>query len=172
MAVIALVPLFPTPYSPTNVADAPAGYVQAIQALHLPSSATVLIVPIPNGGVTRPMRWYAEHGLPQHMIGGDFIDAAAQGRVSRSGRVAETVVGQYLNALWEKIPNPGPAPTEAQVRAQMAAWMPAGIVADAPPDTAIGQYLLKIFGPPTARYGRCLAWLTGPSGMPLHAPAG
>ena len=172
VAVVALVPLFPTPYAPTNVANVPAGYVQAIRSLHLPSSATVLIVPIPNGGVTRPMRWYAEHGLPRHMIGGDFIDAAAKGRISRSGRTAETVVGQYLNALWEKLSNPGPAPTEAQVRAQMAAWHAAGIVADAPPDTAIGQYLLKIFGPPTERYGRCLAWLTGPSGMPRHAPAG
>jgi hypothetical protein len=172
VAVVALLPLFPLPYSPTTVAMAPAGYVQAIQSLHLSKNATVLIVPIPNGGVTRPMRWYAEHALPQHMIGGDFIDAAAKGRESRSGRAAETVVGQYLNSLWVKAANPSPPPTEAQVRAQMAAWKPAGVVADALPSTPIGKYLLKIFGPPTARFGRCLVWLTGPSGMPLHAPSG
>jgi hypothetical protein len=172
VVAIALVPLFPIPYTPAKVANTPTGYVQAIQALHLPGSATVLIVPVPSGGVTRPMRWYAEHGLPQQMVGGDFIDAAAKGRTSRSGRAGETIVSQYLNSLWVKNPHPGPAPTEAQIRAQMAAWKPAGIVADAPPTTAIGQYLLKIFGPPTVRYGRCLAWLTGPSGMPLHAPSG
>jgi hypothetical protein len=171
IAVVALLPLFPIPYSPAKVATTPAGYVQAIQSLHLPNSATVLIVPIPNGGVTRPMRWYAEHGLPEHMIGGDFIDAAAKGRISRSGRAAETPLSQYLNALWVKDANPGPAPTEAQVRAQMAAWKPAGIVADALPSTPIGKYLYKIFGPPNYRFGRSLAWLTGPDGMPLNAPA-
>jgi hypothetical protein len=52
----------------------------------------------------------------------------------------------------------------------MAAWKPAGIVADALPSTPIGAYLFKIFGPPTHRFGRSLAWLTGPSGMPLNAP--
>jgi hypothetical protein len=170
VAVVALLPLFPIPYSPAKVANTPSGYVQAIQSLHLPGNATVLMVPIPNGGVTRPMRWYAEHGLPQSMIGGDFIDAAAKGRISRSGRAGETLLSQYLNALWVKDGNPGPAPTEAQVRAQMAAWKPAGIVADALPSTPIGAYLFKIFGPPTHRFGRSLAWLTGPSGMPLNAP--
>jgi hypothetical protein len=171
VAVLALVPLFPIPYAPAKVEVTPAGYVQAIQSLHLPSDATVLVVPVPNGGVTRPMRWYAEHGLPQHMIGGDFIDAAAKGRTSRSGRAGETVLTRYLNALWEKVAKPGPPLTEAQVRSQMAAWKPAGIVADALPGTAIGDYLLKVLGPPAGQYGRFMVWRTGPSGMPPHAPA-
>jgi hypothetical protein len=172
VVVVALLPLVPVPYSPTTVATTPAGYVPAIQSLNLRGNATVLIVPVPNGGVTRPMRWYAVHALPQHMVGGDFIDAAAKGRSSRSGRAAETALGLYLDALWVKARNPGPPPTQAQVLAQMAAWRPAGIVADAPPSTPIGKYLLTIFGPPTGRFGRFLTWLTGPSGMPLHAPAG
>ena len=165
VAVIALLPLFPVPYAPGVVGAAPGGYVSAIESLHLSDNATVLVVPVPNGGVTWPMRWYADKGLPAHMIGGDFIDASAKGRKSRSGRAGETPFTMYLDALWDKVDDAGPGPSMAAIQAQMAAWKPAGIVAYSSPTSPLGSYLLKIFGKPTAQYGNVMAWKTNSSWM-------
>ena len=163
--MIALLPLFPVPYAPGVVGSAPGGYVSAIESLHLSDNATVLVVPVPNGGVTWPMRWYADKGLPAHMIGGDFIDASAKGRTSRSGRAGETPFTKYLDALWDKADDAGPGPSTAAIQAQMAAWKPAGIVAYSSPTSPLGSYLLKIFGKPTAQYGNVMAWKTNSSWM-------
>jgi hypothetical protein len=165
IAAIALLPLVPVPYSPAQVARVPAGYAGTFSRLKLPANATVLVVPVPNGGLTRPMRWYADRGLPAQMIGGDFIDASAKGRASRSGRSGETALSKYLDALWVGSPNPGPPPTQAQIRAQMAAWKPAAIVADALGSTPLGQFLIKEFGKPTIYDHRFIAWRLSKSGM-------
>jgi hypothetical protein len=165
VAVIALLPLFPAPYAPDVTVPIPSGYVGAISKLHLAADATVLLVPVPNGAVTTPMRWYADTGLPQHMIGGDFIDAAAHGRRSRSGRSGETPLSNYLDNLWSLVPDPGPGPTLAQIRTQMAEWKPAAIVADTSPTSPLGAYLLRVFGPPTIQYEKVMAWKTDSSWM-------
>jgi hypothetical protein len=165
VAVIALLPLLPAPYAPDAPAPVPSGYVGAISKLHLPANATVLFVPVPNGAVTMPLRWYAETGLPQHMIGGDFIDATADGRRSRSGRSGETPLTNYLDNLFSLVPDIGPGPTLAQITTQMSEWKPAAIVADASPTSPLGAYLLKIFGPPTIQYEKVMAWKTNSSWM-------
>jgi hypothetical protein len=165
IAAVALVPLFPAPYTPVSVAQVPTGYTAAIDRLHLAKDAEVLVVPVPNGGLTRPMRWYADTGIPQVMIGGDFIDASVKGHQSRSGRAGKTLFGDYLNQLWTNTPNPGPVPTMAQVRAQMAAWKPAAIVANIAETTPLGKYLIEVFGLPTIHDGQTLAWRLSPSGM-------
>jgi len=164
VAVIALLPLFPVPYAPGVVGTAPGGYSRAIERLNLPANATMLVVPVPNGGVTWPMRWYAAKGLPAHMIGGDFIDASAKGRTSRSGRAAETEFTTYLDALWDRR-NAGPGPSLAAIKAQMAAWKPAGIVAYSSPTSPLGSYLIKVFGTPTVKVGNVMAWKTDSSWM-------
>jgi hypothetical protein len=165
VAIIAMLPLFPVPYSPGVVGTAPGGYTHAIEKLNLPDSATVLVVPVPNGAVTWPLRWYAAKSLPAHMIGGDFIDASARGRTSRSGRAAETPLTQYLDALWDRSDDAGPGPSLAAIRAQMAAWKPAGIVAYSSPTSPLGAYLIKIFGQPTVLHGSVMAWKTDSSWM-------
>jgi hypothetical protein len=165
IAALALLPLVPLPYSPSRVAIVPGGYVGAIAELRLPADAPVLVVPVPDGSLTRPMRWQADKGVPLEMIGGDFIDASAQGRTSRSGRAGETLLGDYLNDLWKNDGTPTTVPTQAQIRAQMAAWKPAGLVADALPGSPLGKFLIKEFGPPTVRYDRFMAWRLGPSGL-------
>lgn len=171
IAVLALLPLVPVPYSPTQVARVPGGYAGTFTMLKLPTNARVLVVPVPNGALTRPMRWYADRGLPTQMIGGDFIDASAKGSQSRSGRAGQTAVSQYLNALWvasnsanPSLP-PGPPPTRAQVAAQMAAWGPAAIVADTQPTTLLGQFLIKEFGRPNVVDHRFLGWRLSKSGL-------
>jgi hypothetical protein len=165
VAAVALLPLFPAPYAPDASAQIPSGYVGAISKLHLAADATVLLVPVPNGAVTSPMRWYADTGLPRHMVGGDFIDATANGRRSRSGRAGETPLSNYLDNLWSLDPDAGPGPTLPEIRTQMAEWKPAAIVADASPASPLGTYLLKIFGPPTIQYEEVMAWRTNSSWM-------
>jgi hypothetical protein len=167
VAVIALLPLFPIPYTPSVVGQAPRGYVGAIDGLHLPANARFLIVPVPSGSSTWPMRWYSEKAVPQVMIGGDFIDASAKGHKSRSGRAGAggSPLGLYLDALWRNKPQSEPEPTPAQIQAQMAIWKPAGIVADASPTSPLGQFLIRTFGKPTLQDGKFIAWRTSPSGM-------
>lgn len=165
VAVIALLPLFPAPYAPQTAAPIPSGYVGAISKLHLPGNATVLLVPVPNGAVTLPMRWYADTGLPQHMVGGDYIDSTAVGRRSRSGRAGETPLTNYLDNLWSGVLDPGPGPSLPEIRTQMREWKTAGIVAVTSPTTPLGAYLLKIFGPPTIQYEKVMAWRTDSAWM-------
>jgi hypothetical protein len=165
VAVVALLPLFPAPYAPDTTVPVPNGYPAAISRLHLRADATVLLVPVPNGAVTMPMRWYAETGVPQHMVGGDFIDATADGHRSRSGRAGETPLSNYLDNLFSLVPDIGPGPTLAEIRTQMAEWKPAAIVADAAPTSPLGAYLIKIFGAPTIRYNQVMAWKTDSSWM-------
>ncbi len=92
------------------------------------------------------------------MIGGDFIDASAKGRQSRSGRAGETALTGYLDTLWDQASNPGPAPSQAAIMAQMRAWKPAAIVADAVPTSQVGMFLIKEFGQPTVIVHRFMAW--------------
>jgi hypothetical protein len=167
VAVLALLPLVPVPYSPAKANRVPAGYAATWTAMHLAHNARVLVVPVPNGALTNPLRWYADRGYPQQMIGGDFIDASKRGRTSRSGRSAETQLGDYLNSLLG-FPPPAPVvvrqPTQAQVRAQMAVWNPAAIVANTSPDSPLGIFLIKEFGRPTVQEHKWLGWLLSPTG--------
>ena len=167
IAVIAILPLIPTAYSITQVTPVPAGYSRTYTALHLPSNATVLVVPVPNGGVTSPLRWYGDRGVPQKMIGGDFIDASAHGRASRAGRAGITELSTYMNALQastrtQYLP---PEPTRAQIVAQMAAWKPAAMMANTQLASELGQFLVKEFGLPQVQIGSWLGWRLNSSGM-------
>jgi hypothetical protein len=167
IAVIAIVPLIPTSYSMTQVTPVPAGYSRTYTALHLPSNATVLVVPVPNGGVTQPLRWYGDRGVTQQMIGGDFIDASAPGRASRAGRAGITELSTYMNALQtstrtQYLP---PEPTRAQIVAQMAAWKPAAMMANTQLASELGQFLVKEFGLPQVQIGSWLGWRLNSSGM-------
>jgi hypothetical protein len=157
-AAIALLPLFPSPYPPVHVSSVPDGYGRTFAALHLKPDARVLVVPVPNGAQTKAMRWVADTGLPQVMIGGDFIDASAKGRESRSGRAGMTPVSEYFNALWNGVVAPVFVPSQAQIEAQLRAWDPAALVADTGPTSELGLFLIKEFGPPTVEIHRVLGW--------------
>jgi hypothetical protein len=164
IALIALLPLVPTPYGYASVSTPPTGYSGTYTALHLPSDATVLVVPVPNGNLTSPLRWYADTGVPQHIIDGDFIDPSVYGHESRSGRAGQTPLTEYLNAL-EADTTPQTTPTQAQIVAQMAAWKPAAIMADCSIGSELRQFLVREFGPPQVHDGEWLGWRLNSSGM-------
>src|SRR4029077_1746316 len=64
---------------------------------------------------------------------------------------------EYLGALYAGLPG-GRAPSRAQVRADLAYWHPAAIVAVTTANTRLARYLTAEFGPPTIEVGDMLAW--------------
>jgi hypothetical protein len=154
-AVVACLPLIPRPLPAATAMPVPAGWSAAFAALHLPASARVLVVPVPTATLTAPLRWQADTGEPGSVIGGYFIGPAWNGQAYVEGNgVAATA--QYLDWLWGG--PQAPVPSRSQVRADLDNWRPAAVVAVAPPDSALGQYLRRLFGRPSIEVGGVLAW--------------
>jgi hypothetical protein len=181
-AVVALLPLFPTPYGVHNVArPLPYGWRAAYAALHLTGKSPVMLVPYPWASTAYVLRWQAETGVPGTMIGGDFITPGAQGRQARAGRTGETRTSEYINYLanggsgapncqpgWQPL-SPPCRPSVAQVRADMAAKDPAAIMAVITPGTQVWDYVVALFGPPTLHRGKVYGWrLTAGETFPVH----
>jgi hypothetical protein len=155
VAVAACLPLVPLPLPDASPMPVPPGWSATFAALRLPSSARVLVVPVPTATLTAALRWQANTGEPGSIIGGYFIGPAWNGQAYVEGNgVAATA--QYLDWLWGG--PPASAPTASQVRADLANWRPAAVVAVAPLGSALGRYLQRLFGRPSLQFGSVLAW--------------
>jgi hypothetical protein len=157
LAVFALLPLVPAPYGTSSVEPLPAGWQATFTALHLSSKDRVLIAPFPWAATTQVMRWQAETGEPATMVGGDFIAPNQPGRQGRAGRSGMTPTAYYIDDLYTHTVDATP-PTTAQIRADVAAWKPAAVVAVTTPSSPLGKFLVKLFGQPTTRIGQMLGW--------------
>ncbi len=154
-AVAACLPLIPLPLPAATPMPLPAGWSAAFAALRLPENARVLVVPVPTATITAPLRWQADTGEPGSLIGGYFIGPAWNGQAYVEGNgVAATA--QYLDWLWGG--PPAAVPAASQVRADLDNWRPAAVVAVAPLDSGLGQYLERLFGRPSIEVGSVLAW--------------
>ncbi len=158
IAVIALLPIVPTPYETIGTGHVPAGYKATFRALHLPSDARVLLAPFPYAGTSQVMRWQAETGYPATMIGGDFIAPDEPGNVGRAGRAGMTPTSYYIDKLYNPSLGKAVLPSPAQIQASLAAWKPNAVVAVTPPSSPLGQFLIKLFGQPSTQIGRVLGW--------------
>jgi hypothetical protein len=153
VAVLAVLPLIPRPVPVNDVSALPAGWRTAFARLRLTASDPVLLVPDLRLG----MRWQAETGVPGSMVGGGAtIEPAPDGQAT-SYVDHRRPTAEYLEALYLGSPG-GPAPARAQLRADLAYWRPAAIVAVTTSDTRLGRYLTAEFGPPTIQVGDMLAW--------------
>jgi hypothetical protein len=154
--VLAVLPIVPRPLAVTPAASAPAGWSAALDALHLPAGARVLVVPIPTPTLTVPMRWQAGTGPDIDLIGGYFTGPGPGGQAYIGG-AGLPPSASYLNLLWK-----GGAslevPSRAEMERQFALWQPAAVVAVTGPGSALGQYLTGLLGQPAVRYGDVLAW--------------
>ncbi len=157
IAVFALLPLVPAPYAPASVSGVPAGYAATFTALRLPPDARVLLAPYPYSGTSAVMRWQADTGEPASMIGGDFIAPNQPGRQGRAGRSGMTPTSYYIDYLYEG-DYTEPEPSAAQIRADLAGWDPAAVVAVARPASPLGRFLIRLFGQPTTHIGSVLGW--------------
>jgi hypothetical protein len=169
VAVVALLPVFPTPYGVTatnrvaNGADAalPHGWRATYAELHVTNTSRVMLVPYPWSATSQVLRWQATTGVPGTMIGGDFITPGAKGRNARGGRTGETHTSEYIDWLFTGR-NPTSKPSAAQVQADMAAKDPAAIMAVIRPGTAVWTYVISLFGPPTVHIGKVYGWRLTP----------
>jgi hypothetical protein len=175
-AALAILPIVPRPLSASPRTPLPPGWSAVLDDLRLPSSATVLVVPIPMSTFTEPLRWQADSGQPGSLVGGYFMGPAWNGRAYIDGS-GTPPAGIYLDRLWlasatalpgvlsaEAVPltsgayKPVKTVTVKQMRAQLANWRPAAVVAVTTPDSVLGQYLTVLFGRPTVASGDVIAW--------------
>ena len=164
VGVIAVIPLIPRPLAASTVATPPAGWRTAFSQLHLPSGASVLVVPVPTATFTDPLRWQAETGDPSSLIGGYFMGPAWNGHMYIDGN-GLTTDEQYLNQLWSvssgQSTGSGPiasVPSFADMRSQISSLRPAAVVAVTSERTALGRFLISVLGKPTLITGHVLAW--------------
>jgi hypothetical protein len=156
VALLAILPLVPLPYQPTPVTPVPTGWQAAFARLRLAPDARVLVVPIPVVGDARAMRWQAETGEPASLIGGYFIGPGRGGQPTFNPGPTGWAAS-YLRQTRPGQARPGPRAI-AQLRADLAYWRPAAVVAAASPKSWPGRVLTEILGQPTFREGGVLAW--------------
>jgi hypothetical protein len=169
VAVLAVVPLIPTPFQATAVSPAPAGWQAAFARLRLAPDARVLVVPVASGRHPQAMRWMAETGEPASMIGGYFVGPNKSGQQELYIPGPTTTASQYLDSLWNGARAPGYLP-HGLIRSDLSYWRPAAVVAVTSRDARLGHFLIGLFGQPTLVEGSVLAWrLHGdPGGAGTH----
>jgi hypothetical protein len=155
-AILAALPLVPRPLQAAAAAPVPAGWPASFAALHLPAGARVLVVPIPTPTFTEPMRWQAGTGQPAEMIGGYFTGPGPGGHAYIGGGVMSPVT-VFLNDAWAGQPSRD-TPARAQVKAQLASWHPAAVVAVTSMRSELGRYLAGLLGKPAYQGTNVVAW--------------
>jgi hypothetical protein len=164
VGVISVIPLIPRPLPASTVATPPAGWRTAFSRLHLPSEASVLVVPIPTATFTEPLRWQAETGDPSSVVGGYFMGPAWNGHIYIDGD-GLTTDEQYLNQLWSRSSGQSTGsqpiasvPSVTNMRVQIAELRPAAVVAVTSERTTLGRFLISVLGKPSVVSGDVLAW--------------
>jgi hypothetical protein len=170
IAVLAVLPLVPMPYSVTPTSPLPSGWQPTFTDLRLPQNAPVLVLPFPYGHATQAMRWYADTGEPRAMVGGYFLGPSPTGQAQFifGTRDQQTEVERYLMDVWmgeRDDPWFGsslPTLSAAEIRSAVTSLHTAAIVVVAGPRTPIVRLLTQVFGGPTLRIGGVISWrLTG-----------
>jgi hypothetical protein len=159
IAVLAVLPLVPLPYRVASLTPVPAGWQATSTGLRLAPDAPVLALPFP--GATLPeqvLRWQAQTGWPESIIGGYFLGPSATGQASFyfSHPTPETVVARYLNALW-KGQHPA-SPPGSELQAAFGYWRPAAIVVVAGEQSPAVRVLTQLFGQPALHIGQVFSW--------------
>jgi len=175
VAGLAVLPIVPAPLPAKTANPVPPGWTAAFAALRLPSSASVLTVPVPMSTFTEPLRWQATTGQPGSLVGGYFIGPAWNGRsyIDGSGLPA---AAKYLNLIWACSPADLPTTVKAEVpagacqttnvkgvspakmRDQIKAWRVSAVVAVTTPGSLLARYLTSLLGPPSVTAGDVVAW--------------
>jgi len=156
VAAAAVLPLIPLPYATTPVPPVPAGWQASFARLRLAPDAPVLIVPVTVIGHSDIMRWEADTGEPGSMVGGYFQGPSPTGQAVFSLGSMQPAAN-FLNRLWA-----GKGRVRAgsltMVRAALAYWRPAAIIAITRLGSPLERFLAEVAGPPAFRAGQVVAW--------------
>jgi hypothetical protein len=178
-AALAVAPLLPRPLPAALANPLPPGWAPVLASLRLPRPAAVLVVPVPMSTFTEPLRWQADSGQPGALVAGYFMGPGAGGQASLDGGGLPPAA-VFLNATWLRsaarlprsiagqVPRPLPKPpplTRGQMRAQLAAWRVAAVVAVTVPRSQLAAYLTALLGRPAAEQGDVIAWRTAAAGL-------
>jgi hypothetical protein len=160
VALLAVLPLVPLPYQIAPLSPVPVGWQATSTMLRLAPDATVLAFPFPASGRPQPlvMRWQADTGWPQSIIGGYFLEPSATGQASFyfTHPSPETAVASYLNELWQG--RHPPSPPSKELQAVFEYWRPAAIVVVADQQSPAVCVLTGLFGRPTFHIGQVFSW--------------
>ena len=153
VAVLAVLPLIPRPYAASDVGPPPPGWQAVFARLRLAAGDHVLVIPDEQTG----LRWQEQTGEPASMVGGgDFIERGPGGQAE--GYIYHRLgTAVYLGTLWQGSAA-GRAPSQAEIRKDLAYWKLAAIVTATGRDSPLARYLTGEFGPPTVQVGDVLAW--------------
>jgi len=158
VALLAVLPLVPLPYQAASVLQVPAGWQATFTRLQLPPDAPVLAIPFPNASEPEVLRWQADTGQPDSMIGGYFLGPSptGQGVFYFGVHSPQTDVARYLAKLWQG--RHPPSPSDAELRAVLGSWRTAAIVVVTSPQSPVARVLTRLFGRPTFHIGKVLSW--------------
>jgi hypothetical protein len=114
-----------------------------------------------------PMEWQAMTNANISLVGGYCIvpDRYGHAVLCNTGLTltrAQHDSVRHLNWLAENEPRRA-GPSRAEMTAAIAAWRPAAVLTADGPDTRLGRYLIKFFGPPTVHEGAVLGWQVRPT---------
>jgi hypothetical protein len=166
-ALVAVVPLLPAPLPATKVAGVPAGWSTTLGSLRLPSDASVLVVPVPTGSFSTPLRWQAASGVPSSLVGGYFIGPAPGGQAYVGGPGLPTGA-LYLNWLWlesgpgawrsDGIQVSGRVPAPGAMSAWINSSGVSAVVAVTSYRSPLASYLSSLLGKPAVESATVIAW--------------
>jgi hypothetical protein len=175
-AALILVPIIPRPVPYRPVLAPPSGWHTALTRMHLKDGASVLVLPF-NAAMddrANAMEWQAMAGTPISLVGGYCIVPDQHGRavMCNTGRTLTRAQHASVRRLtWLVLNRPGRhGPSRTTMAAAMSAWHPAAVVTASGPESRLGRYLIRFFGPPTVHVGATLGWRM-PTGPVTDTPA-
>jgi hypothetical protein len=162
--IAAVLPVLPLPLDAAVAGAAPDGWTAVIARLGLRPGASILQLPITPVGA---MAWQAATGADVSIVGGYCIAPIGGGKTGECTAPPGLTGDQdaavaATNLLAAGLPAGG-GPPGATVLSALASWHPTAVITAAGPASPLGQYLVRILGPPTARDGVVLGWR-----MPRH----
>jgi hypothetical protein len=158
-AVLVVVPLIPLPFAVSPVPGVPAGWQAAFARLHLTPDDRVLVLPPPAQFHTLAMRWQATSGEPGTLVAGYFLGPGPD----RQSTFSPGLILPASDVLKHLVLQPPDVAVRqsasiALIRSDLAYWRPAAIIAVPGLGSPPLPVLTVMFGRPTIRVGRVLAW--------------
>ncbi|GAB3151514.1 glycosyl transferase [Micromonospora sonneratiae] len=164
VAVMALLPVAPTPLPSTRVPQTPEFVTSGAWRGYAEGDRTMVTLPLPTSTYPDPLRWSAETGLDLRLAGGYFLGPGTRPDGTGSRTALFTAPKRPTGTFLDTIRRTGRVPTiTAQLRADavedLRFWR-AGMVVLAPQryDSALRRGMTRLIGIEPTRIGGVWVW--------------